>query len=158
MLPEDATRVLEIYKQGIDSGKATFETLVPTWEKWDESYLKVCRLVILDEYDSIVGWCALKPYSKRLCYSGVGEISIYFDTQFQGKGLGKILLQRLILDSEENGFWTLQAGIFQENAASITLHQKLGFRVVGVREKISQINGVWKDVILMERRSHIVGI
>ncbi len=158
MTPKDGARVLEIYKQGIDSKNSTFEQEVPTWEAWDINYLNFCRFVMEDENENIVGWCALLPYSKRNCFNGVAEISIYVDNEFQTKGLGSLLMQKLILDSEEHNIWTLQSGIFPENRASIALHQKHGFRLVGTREKIAKMNGVWRGIILMERRSNVVGI
>lgn len=157
MQPEDARRVLEIFQQGIDGKNATFEQTVPTWEAWDINHINVCRFVLLNESDYVVGWCALKPVSNRACYSGVAEVSIYLDNDYQGKGLGSILLQKLILDSEEHQFWMLQSGIFPENQASVTLHQKFGFRIVGKRERMAKMENVWRDIILMERRSRVVG-
>lgn len=157
MLPQDGARVLEIFKQGMEGGNATFDTTIPTWEVWDMKFHKVCRWVLEDENEKIVGWAALQPISARDCYKGVAEESIYLDNEVQGKGLGTLLLRKLILDSEDHGFWTLQAGIFPENQGSIALHQKVGFRIVGNREKIGQINGIWRNVTLMERRSKLVG-
>lgn len=156
MQPEDGSSVLDIFRQGIESGNATFETDVPTWEAWDIKHMNVCRFVLVTENDEIAGWCALKPISSRECFSGVAEVSIYLDYRFQGKGLGSILLQKLILDSEEHGFWMLQSGIFPDNISSIKIHEKLGFRTVGTREKIAQMNGTWRDIVLMERRSRVV--
>lgn len=155
MQPQDGAKVLEIFKQGMEGGNATFDTEVPTWEVWDMKFHKVCRWILEDENENVIGWAALQPISNRACYSGVAEESIYLANEFQGKGLGQILLRKLILDSEEHGFWTLQAGIFPENQASISVHQKLGFRIVGKRERIAEMNGVWRDVVLMERRSNI---
>lgn len=157
MLPSDGPRVLEIFKQGMDSGNATFDTEIPSWEVWDMKFHKICRWILEEENEKIVGWAALQPISSRVCYSGVAEESIYLDNEVQGKGLGKLLLQKLILDSEQNGFWTLQAGIFPENKASIAIHQQLGFRTVGYREKIGKVNETWRDVMLLERRSRVVG-
>ena len=156
MQPEDSNDVLDIFQQGINGRNATFDKEIPTWEYWDKSHFAVSRFVLLNEDEKVVGWCALKPTSDRECFKGVAEISIYLDNEFQSRGLGKLLLKKLILDSEENGFWTLQAGIFPENAASISLHQSLGFRKVGVREKIAEMHGVWRDIVLLERRSTVI--
>lgn len=156
MLPTDGKRVLEIFQQGIDGGNATFDKDTPTWESWDMNFFRTCRWVLEDESEKMIGWAALKPISNRDCYRGVAEVSIYIDNAYQGKGLGTLLMKKLILDSEEHGLWTLQSGIFPENTASIAIHQKLGFRTVGKRERIAEMNGVWRDVILMERRSNSV--
>lgn len=158
MQPSDGEKVIEIFQEGIDGGNATFEQNVPTWEAWDNKFFKICRFVLEDENENIVGWAALQPISNRDCFKGVAEVSIYLKNEFQGKGLGKMLLRKLILDSEEHEFWTLQSGIFPENEASINVHLNLGFRNVGTRERIGQMNGVWRDVILLERRSALVGI
>ena len=158
MQPSDGEKVIEIFQEGINGGNATFEQNVPTWEAWDNKFFKICRFVLEDENENIVGWAALQPISDRDCYKGVAEVSIYLKNEFQGKGLGKMLLRKLILDSEEHEFWTLQSGIFPENEASINVHLNLGFRNVGTRERIGQMNGVWRDVILLERRSAVVGI
>jgi len=149
--------VKEIYALGIATGMATFQEEVPTWESWDESHLKKGRLVALDG-DEIVGWAALTPVSGRCVYAGVAEISIYIHPNHQGKGIGRALLKALIAESEKQNLWTLQAGIFPENAASLKIHQQCGFRQVGYREKIGQLNGVWRDTILLERRSQTIGI
>ena len=154
MLPEDGTRVLEIFRQGIEGGNATFDKTAPTWEAWDKKFFKICRYSLVDENGVVQGWAAIQPISARVCYKGVAEVSIYLSNEVQGKGLGKVMLQKLILDSEENGFWMLQSGIFPENIASIKLHEQFGFRKVGFREKIAEMNGVWRDVVLMERRSN----
>jgi len=156
MLPDDIHTVLDIFRQGIESGMATFQTTVPTAEAWDMEYHNDCRWILEDENQEIVGWCALKSVSKRDCYQGVAEISIYFDNDYQRKGLGSILLKKLILDSEDHGFWTLQANVFLDNQASVKFHQKNGFKIVGVREKLAKLNGIWKDVILLERRSKVI--
>ncbi|SIQ32653.1 phosphinothricin acetyltransferase [Chryseobacterium sp. RU37D] len=158
MLPNDEIRVLEIFKQGIEGGMATFETEVPTPEAWNMDYYHDCRWVLETEKNEIVGWCALKLVSKRECYKGVAEVSIYFDNNYQGKGLGSVLLKKMILDSESHGFWTLQANIFSENEASISFHHKNGFRTVGIRKKLGKLNGQWKDIIMLEKRSEAVGI
>lgn len=156
MLYEDRLKVLEIYQEGILSGIATFETETPSWEAWDMKFLKFSRFVLVNETEEIIGWCALQAVSDRECYRGVAEVSIYIATAEQSKGFGSLLLKKLILDSEEHEIWTLQAGIFSENKASIALHQKMGFRMVGYREKIAQQNGIWKNVELLERRSRLV--
>lgn len=158
MAPDDAQRVLDIFKQGIDGGNATFDTEVPSWEVWDSKFLNICRFVLEDEQGEIVGWAALQPISRRASFSGVAEVSIYLDEAVQGRGLGQMMLKKIILDSEEHGFWTLQSGIFPENKASIAAHSKLGFREVGVREKFGVMNGIWRDVLLMEKRSQVVGM
>jgi L-amino acid N-acyltransferase YncA len=157
MLPGDENRVLEIFKQGVDSGIATFETRTPTAEVWNMEFFNDCRWVLENENNEVVGWCALKLVSKRECYKGVAEVSIYFDNKYQGKGLGSVLLKKMILDSESHGFWTLQANIFSENEASVKFHQKNGFRMVGIRKKLAQLNGRWKDVVMLEKRSATVG-
>lgn len=153
MLPHDDTRVLEIFQQGIDSGIATFDTELPSVESWNTSFLNDCRWVLEDDNSEVIGWCALKPVSKRDCFRGVAEVSIYFDNKYVGKGLGSVLLKKLIFDSENHGFWTLQSNIFPENEASIKFHQKNGFRMVGKREKVGQLHGEWKDLAMLERRS-----
>lgn len=154
MLPEDGTAVLKIFEEGIATENATFDKEAPTWEAWDHKFFKVCRFSLTDENGVVQGWAAIQPISARECYKGVAEVSIYLAASAQGKGLGKVMLQKLILESEEHGFWTLQSGIFPENIASIKLHENLGFRTIGNREKIGQMNGVWRDVVLMERRSN----
>lgn len=158
MLPTDGAKVIEIFEEGIASGNATFDQNAPNWEVWDQKFFNICRFVLENENEEIVGWAALQPISNRDCFKGVAEVSIYLTASVQGKGLGSMLLQKLILDSEEHEFWTLQAGIFPENEASIFVHEKWGFRIVGNREKLGQMNGIWRDVILLERRSKVVGI
>jgi L-amino acid N-acyltransferase YncA len=154
MVKTDWPLVAEIYKQGIDTGNATFETQVPAWEKWDSSHVPLCRIIAQTE-NNIVGWAALVPVSARKVYSGVGEVSIYISDKFQGLKIGSKLLKQLIAESEKNGFWTLQSVVFPQNKASIKIHQDNGFRIVGYREKIGQMNGNWRDTILLERRSKI---
>ena len=156
MKPEDWEAVRAIYQQGIATGNATFETEPPEWETWDASHLQKCRLVARAG-SQVLGWAALTPVSGRCVYAGVAEVSVYVARAARGRGVGKALLNALITESEQNGIWTLQAGIFPENAASIALHKACGFRGVGYRERIGQMNGVWRDVILMERRSKVVG-
>lgn len=158
MQPEDWEQVREIYEQGIEGGNATFETAAPSWEDWDRGHIPVCRIVAKIE-NKICGWAVLSPISSRCVYTGVAEESIYIHNDCQRRGVGKALLNALIAQSEEHGFWTLQAGIFPENEASIALHQKCGFRVVGVRERIGKMSGgQWRDVVLLERRSAVVGV
>ena len=150
-------QVAEIYRQGIKTGTATFQEDIPTWENWDSSHLKHSRIAIFDK-EIMLGWAALSPVSSRCVYGGVAELSIYIADFFRGKGIGKMLLQQLIDDSEANGIWTLQSGIFPDNLGSIKLHESCGFRTIGFREKIGQKNGIWKDNVIMERRSTTVGI
>ncbi len=149
--------VLRIYLEGIATGNATFEVEAPSWEKWDGSHLPNCRLIAQEE-SKILGWAALSPVSSRRVYAGVVEVSAYVAEAARGKGIGKSLLSALIESSEDCGVWTLQAGIFPENAASITLHKSLGFREVGRRERIGKMGDAWRDVVLLERRSAKVGI
>lgn len=146
--------VSEIYIEGISTGNATFEQNCPDWKEWDENHRKDCRIVAIEK-EKVVGWAALSNVSGRCIYSGVCEVSVYVSESSRGKGIGKILLKQLISESEKAGIWTLQAGIFPENKSSINLHKKLVFREVGIREKIGKMNGVWRDVILLEKRSLI---
>jgi L-amino acid N-acyltransferase YncA len=157
MRDEDWDAVRAIYREGIATGNATFETDVPEWEAWDKGHLCACRLVAKAD-GRVVGWAALNPYSSRRAYAGVAGLSIYVSATARGQGIGRALLGALIEASERAGLWTLQAGIFPENAASLALHRACGFREVGRRERIGQLNGVWRDVVLMERRSKVVGI
>jgi len=152
MSAEDWSQVAEIYRQGIETKNATFETQIPDWEKWDSSHVGSCRIVATIQ-NSIVGWAALVPVSARKVYRGVGEISIYVSSKNKGSGIGTKLLEELITESEKAGFWTLQAGIFPENTASLKMHQNHGFRIVGYREKIGKMDGIWRDTMLLERRS-----
>jgi L-amino acid N-acyltransferase YncA len=152
---EDWPAVRTIYEEGIRSRDATFETEPPSWEQWDASHPDL-RLV--GERDgSVVGWAALSLASRRRCYRGVGEVSVYVAEEARGAGLGRELLEELVERSEEAGYWTLTAGVFPENEPSIRLHKACGFREVGVREGIGESNGVWRDVVLLERRSTLVG-
>ncbi|USD23762.1 GNAT family N-acetyltransferase [Flagellimonas marinaquae] len=157
MKPSDWRNVSDIYREGISTGFATFETQPPSFDQWDEAHVKDCRL-IAEENGSILGWAALSPVSSRCVYGGVGEVSVYIANASRGKGIGQLLMQKLITDSEKAGFWTLQSGIFPENTASIKLHEKVGFRYIGKRERIGKINGVWKDNLLFEKRSDSVGV
>ncbi|MGL6126981.1 GNAT family N-acetyltransferase [Chryseobacterium artocarpi] len=149
--------IANIYKQGIETGIATFETTVPTWETWNEIKLLHSRFVAVDNND-VLGWVALSKVSNRCVYEGVAEVSIYIAENHRGKGVGKILMENVIKESETNGIWTLQSGMFAENEATIALHKIVGFRIIGYREKIGKLAGVWKDNVIMERRSKVVGI
>lgn len=157
MRPNDWPAVEAIYREGIATGLATFETETPSWERWDAAHRPDCRLVARDG-DRVLGWAALSPVSDRCVYAGVAENSIYIAAAARGQGIGKVLLRALIEASEAAGIWTLQTGIFPENAASLALHRSCGFRIVGIRERIGQLHGVWKDVVFLERRSRVVGI
>ncbi|QED36408.1 N-acetyltransferase [Antarcticibacterium arcticum] len=157
MEPAHWEAVKEIYENGIATGHATFETKAPEWEKWDREHLKFARIVALVK-DKVAGWAALSAVSGRCVYGGVAEISVYVAEGYRGLGIGKKLLENLIIQSEENGIWTLQAGIFPENTASLKLHEKAGFRIIGKREKIGKMNNVWRDSIILEKRSRIVGV
>jgi L-amino acid N-acyltransferase YncA len=152
MQPEDWPAVRAIYLQGIATGNATFETTAPDWETWNAGHLPHSRLVARDA-DAILGWAALSPYSRRQVYAGVAEVSLYVAENARGQGIGAALLAALVAESEANGIWTLQAGIFPENLASIALHTRFGFRIAGTRERIGCMNGQWRDVVLLERRA-----
>jgi L-amino acid N-acyltransferase YncA len=152
MLHADWTAVRRIYVEGIETGNATFETEPPSWDEWDGAHRADCRLVARDR-DRVLGWAAASPVSGRCVYGGVAEVSVYVSSDARGRGAGRSLLSALIEESERQGIWTLQAGIFPENEASLRLHRRLGFREVGRRERIGRMNGIWRDVILMERRS-----
>jgi phosphinothricin acetyltransferase len=157
MQPGDWLEVKEIYEEGIATGNATFQLSAPEWEEWNTGHLQHSRIVA--RYDGkIIGWAALTPVSGRCVYAGVAEVSVYVSDKARGKGIGKQLLQKLIEESEANNTWTLQAGIFPENVASIKIHESCGFRLVGTRERIGQMNGKWRDTVLMERRSNTIGI
>lgn len=157
MTQDDWPAVADIYRQGIESGDATFETAVPSREAWDALHLAAGRLVAR-EGGRVLGWAALSPVSDRCAYGGVAEVSVYVDAAARGRGLGRRLLKALVEASEEAGIWTLQAGIFPENEASLAIHRRCGFRVVGRRERLGRLAGVWRDVILLERRSGSVGV
>jgi L-amino acid N-acyltransferase YncA len=158
MLPADWEQVVRIYKAGINTGKATFQNEVPAWEEWNKSHISSCRIVARLG-NQVIGWVALSPTSSRCVYRGVAEVSIYVDGKYTGQGVGTSLLKHLIKLSEENGFWTLQSGIIKENTTSIELHKKCGFREIGIRKKVGRMdNGIWHDVVLMERRSKVVGV
>ncbi len=156
MEQKDWDDVSRIYRQGIDTNLATFQAECPLYEEWDNSHLKTCRLVAV--CDSVVGWAALTPVSSRCVYAGIAEVSIYVDTAYSGKGIGACLLNELIIQSEQEGIWTLQAGIMGDNLASIRLHEKCGFRMVGYRERLGcDRYGTWRNTVLMEKRSTKIG-
>ena len=157
MNAEDWEQVASVYREGIATGDATFETHVSEYEAWDNSHHQHCRLVARTG-DKIIGWAALSPVSPRCAYSGVAELSIYVTVSARGRGVGKALLGAIIDESESRGIWILQGGILPENAASLALVRACGFRQVGRTERIGQMDGIWRDVILMERRSKVVGI
>jgi L-amino acid N-acyltransferase YncA len=154
--PEDWEQVRAIYVEGIATGHATFETSAPPWEKWDSDHLARARLVARDG-PAILGWAALSPVSGRCVYAGVAEVSVYVAAAARSRGVGRALLHGLIRASEEEGIWTLQAGVFPENVSSLALHRRCGFREVGRRERLGMLGDTWRDVILLERRSRTVG-
>lgn len=150
-------QVRDIYQQGIATGLATFETQAPSWELWDQSHLVFGRLVALLASE-ISGWAALSAISARPVYAGVAEVSVYVGDCWRGQGVGRQLLDQLISEAEQNFVWTLQASIFPENKASVRLHERCGFRQIGTRRRIARLNGVWRDTVLFERRSNLVGM
>jgi L-amino acid N-acyltransferase YncA len=153
--PGDWPEVARIYAQGIATGNATFETEVPTWEAWDDSHLADQRLVA-EEGGQVVGWIALAPVSRRPCYAGVAEVSVYVAESERGRGVASDLLTALVERAERGGIWTLQTSVFPENEPSLALLRRFGFRTVGTRERIGQLHGVWRDTVLVERRSEVV--
>jgi len=155
MSASDWEQVRAIYLEGIRSGHSTFETEAPSWEKWDEGHHRFARLVMRDG-ETVLGWAALSPVSKRDVYRGVAELTVYVRENARGQGIGRALLEKLIQESEQNGIWTLQASIFPENIASVQLHLRCGFREVGRRQRIAMLNGVWRDTLLFERRTNLV--
>ncbi|MCK9297705.1 MAG: N-acetyltransferase family protein [Methanoculleus sp.] len=158
MSAADREEIRRIYLEGIATGNATFEAEAPSWERWDAGHVRSCRLVAVCD-GRVLSWAALSPSSGRPVYAGVAEVSVYVENDARGLGVGSALLSKLIAASEREGFWTLQAGIFPENEASLALHKKHGFRVVGRRERIGQMkDGTWRDVLLLERRSGTVGL
>lgn len=158
MASSDWPSVSAIFEEGIASGNATFETSPPSWEQWDSSHLETCRLVAVDSSGTVVGWAALSPVSSRHVYRGWCEVSVYIAQVARSRGVGRALLERLIADSEGEGRWTLQAGIFPENRASVSLHEGCGFRVIGTHERVGNSSGVWRDTLLLERRSQVAGL
>ena len=156
MTRADWPRVVEIYEAGIGTGNATFEEEAPSWEDWDRAHLKTPRLVARDG-DDVLGWATLAPVSERRVYEGVAEVSIYVDLDAAGRGIGTMLLERLVEASEKARIWTLQTGTFPENMHRLRLFKRLGFRLVGTREKIGRMDGRWRDVQLLERRSRVAG-
>ena len=155
LLPEHWDAVARIYAEGIATGNSTFETDVPVWEAWDSKHLAEHRLVALSD-GQVVGWAALSSVSERCVYAGVTEGSVYVAAAARGRGVGRALLEELIRGSEAAGIWTIQAGIFPENEASVRLHERVGFRVVGLRKRLGQREGVWRDVLFLERRSDLI--
>ena len=153
--PDDWPAVAEIYWDGMRDGLATFETEVPSWDVWDAAHFRGHRLVV-ELLGEVVGWAALSPASKRRCYAGVAENSVYVAREAQGLGIGRALLEALIAGAEAAGIWTIQTSIFPENRGSLALHQKCGFRVVGTRERIAKRDGVWRDTVFLERRSEVI--
>lgn len=153
--PEDWPAVRAIYEDGIRSG-ATFEIRAPSWEAWDAAHPDL-RLVA-ERDGAVVGWAALSPYSPRYCYRGVGDVSVYIGESARGAGVGRLLLEALVDRSEQAGYWTLNAGVFPENEVSLRLHETCGFRVIGVRERLAEKDGVWRDAVWLERRSQVVGL
>jgi L-amino acid N-acyltransferase YncA len=158
--PDHWEQVRVIYLEGITTGVATFETVAPSWERWNSSHLPFARLVALDEEarENVKGWAALSLVSARPAYAGVAEVSVYVRETARGHGIGNNLLERLVRESENNGIWTLQASVFPENQGSIRLHKACGFRQVGIRERIGNLNGAWRNTVLLERRSKRVGV
>jgi L-amino acid N-acyltransferase YncA len=153
--PDDWLEVARIYEEGIATGNATFETEVPSWEAWDEAYLREHRLVA-GEDGRVAGWIALAPVSLRPCYGGVAEVSVYVSESTRGKGVGSELLAAVVESAERGGIWTLQTSVFPENEPSLALLRRFGFRTVGIRERIGRLHGVWRDTVLVERRSEVV--
>lgn len=151
MQPSDWPAVRDIYEQGIATRLATFETAAPSWEDWDARHLTDLRLVA-ERDGEVLGWAALSPTSARACYAGVAEESVYVAESARGQGIGSTLLTELLDRADEAGFWTIQTSIFPENAASIALHTRCGFREVGTRERIARLDGAWRDTVLLERR------
>lgn len=169
MTPADWPAVRRIYAAGIATGNATFETETPDWDAWHRSHLPQCRLVARPASDDTIGgntivsdtvlaWAALSPVSARACYAGIAEHSVYVDAARRGQGIGKTLLAALAAAAEDAGFWMLQSAIFPENAASIAIHLACGFRVMGWRKRVAMLHGVWRDTVVVERRSRIVGV
>jgi L-amino acid N-acyltransferase YncA len=157
MTEDDWSSVARIYKEGIESGHATFESDIPTWRQWNASHMKCCRIVATAD-NEIAGWAALSTVSGRCVYAGVAEVSVYVSPSYKSQKIGTLLLESLIKESEMYGLWTLQSSVFPENQASLRIHEKTGFRVIGFREKIGKMDDIWRDSVLLERRSKISGI
>lgn len=157
MIDSDWGAVSAIYAEGLATGQATFQTTVPEWAEWDAAHLSSCRLVARGRDGEIQGWAALSPVSARPAYAGVAEVGIYVAGAARGKGVGRILLAALVSASEQDDRWMLQASIFPENTASLALHASCGFRVLGRRERVALHDGVWRDTLLLERRSTVIG-
>jgi L-amino acid N-acyltransferase YncA len=157
LTPAGWPEVRAIYQEGIETGQATFEVQAPDWQTWDIAHLSVGRLAARRD-GSTLGWAALSPVSRRDCYRGVTEVSVYVRQSECGRGIGRALLEALVAESERQGIWTLQGSTFPENAASLALQTRCGFRILGRRERVAQLRGIWRDTILTERRSKIVGI
>ena len=156
MAADDWASVRLIYLAGIATGQATFDTEAPNWTAWNHAHLPAPRLVAVSD-ETVVGWAALSPVSKRSPYAGVAEVSVYVGENMRGRGVGSLLLDALVTQSESVGIWTLQASIFPENSASVSLHKSCGFREVGTRRRIGKLNDIWRDTVLLERRSEAVG-
>jgi len=156
MTPADADSVLDIYRLGIATGDATFETEVPDWDRFDRGHLPGHRFVAVDDTGRVVGWVALSAVSDRCVYAGVAENSVYVHLDARGLGVGTTLLRAVVDSSEADGIWTIQTGVFPENAASLALHANAGFRVVGRRVRLGRHQGVWRDVVFLERRSPVI--
>jgi Sortase and related acyltransferases len=157
MRPDDWPEVSAIYREGIETGQATFQTDVPAWEDWDRAHLKTCRLVAVSG-ESILAWAAVSPVSPRPVYSGVVEVSVYVGAANRGQGIGRRILSAVVTEAEADGRWTIQAGIFPENEASVSLHLSCGFRIVGIRRQVGRLNGAWRDALFLERRSEVTGV
>ena len=156
MTPGDWPEVRTIYEEGIATGQGTFETAAPSWEQWNEARCPHSRLVAREA--RVIGWAALTPVSSRACYKGVAEVGLYVAASWRGRGVGRALMEAVIESAEANGVWTLQAATFPENTASLALQRRCGFREIGFRERIARHHGVWRNTIVLERRSGIVGI
>lgn len=152
----DWPRVAAIFKEGIETHNATYDRDIPSWEQWNADHFPQCRIIV-DVNGEIAGWAALLPISNRYVFRGVAELSIYLSCKFINRQIGRRLLAHIIDESEKAGFWMLQSGIFPENKASLRIHEKTGFRLVGRRERIGKMDGIWRDIVLLERRSKITG-
>ena len=157
MQQADGPTVIDIYAFGLNTRNATFETNALSWKDWDKKHLRHSRFVY-EHQEVVKGWTALTPVSTREVYKGVAEVSVYVAENYLGRGIGSQLMQKVIIASEANGIWTLYSSLFPENTASVKLHQKHGFRKIGIRERIARLDGIWRDTLIMERRSTIVGI